>query len=167
MKLKLAIIKSPTNEIRFIVYNSDNKLSRLEQKIINADEAGIRIFKPIPSFFFLKKPNIGVQGKLDNYNRPNYMNILNTEFFSKDNLLLDYVIPLINVYNIDSDWIMTLESYLKRNLKVNIKFVGESYPSPFIKNQILELLKLRVKYNNFLDINWIGYTKLDRINKGL
>lgn len=95
------------------------------------------------------------------------MNILNTEFFSKDNLLLDYVIPLINVYNIDSDWIMTLESYLKRNLKVNIKFVGESYPSPFIKNQILELLKLRVKYNNFLDINWIGYTKLDRINKGL
>lgn len=52
MKLKLAIIKSPTNEIRFIVYNSDNKLSRLEQKIINADEAGIQIFKPIPSFFF-------------------------------------------------------------------------------------------------------------------
>ncbi|EOR22394.1 serine/threonine protein kinase [Niallia nealsonii AAU1] len=158
LKLKLAILKSPTNEIRFIIYHSNNKLSRLEQKIINADEAGIRIFKPVPISFFKKNPNIGIQGKLQNYNQPNYVDILNPQFFNKDNLLLDYVIPLINVYNIDSDWIMTLESYLKRNLKVNIKFVGESYPSPFFKNQVLELLKLKVKYKNFLDIkHYVDY----------
>lgn len=152
MKLKLVVLKSPTNEIRFIVYNINNKLNRLEQKIINADEAGIRIFKPIPLIFLEKEKNISVQGKLESYKQPNYVDILNPEYFSNDNLLLDYVIPLINVYSIDSDWIMTLESYLRRKLKVSIKFVGESYPSPFIKNQVLELLKLREKYTEFLDI---------------
>lgn len=152
MKLKLAVLKSPTNEIRYIVYNSNNKLNRLEQKIINSDEAGIRIFKPIPLRFLEKEKNISVQGKFESYKQPNYVCILNPEYFRNDNLLLDYVIPLINVYNIDSDWIMTLESYLSRKLKVSIKFVGESYPSPFIKNQVLELLKLREKYTEFLEI---------------
>lgn len=152
MKVQLAVLKSPTNEIRFIVYNSNNKLNELEQKLIGADDAGIRIFKRLPRSFLESEKKSSIQTELISSNKTSYIDILNTEYFSNDNLLLDYVIPLIDHYNVTPDWIMMLESYLRRELKVVIKFVGESYPSHFSKNNILELLKLKAKYPKFLEI---------------
>lgn len=153
MKLNLVVLKSPSNEVRFTVYNSNNRLNRLEQKITTADEAGIRIFKPMPLSFLEKKEILNIPKEFQNYSETNYVEILNVEYFYNDNLSLDFVVPLIDIYKIDSDWIMTLENYLRRKLKVSIKFTGESYPSPFIKNQVLELLKLREKYSKHLHIN--------------
>lgn len=152
MKLSLVVLNSPTNEVRLIVYNSNNKLNELEHKLIDADEAGIRIFKEVPVDFFNKVKKIMIQGSTKSSQNSNYIDILSHEYFGMDNQLLDYVVPLINLYTIDSDWILTLERYLGRKMKVSIKFVGESYPSAYIKNRVLEILKLKEKYPKFINI---------------
>lgn len=152
MKVSLAVLKSPANEIRYIVYNRNIKIEGLERKIINADESGIELFNKIPIDFFEKIREPDLRANLVEYKSGNYVDLLSTDFFENDNTLIDYVIPLINVYNVDHDWITALEMYLKRNLKVSIKFVGESYPNEFIKNRVLDLLKMHSKYPELLKL---------------
>lgn len=152
MKVSLAVLESPANEIRYVVYNRNIKIGKLEQKIINADESGIQLFKKIPTEFFgkIKEPNL--DANLVEYNDGSYIDPLSIEFFENDNALIDYVIPLINVYCVDQDWIFALERYLKRNLKVSIKLVGESFPNEFIKNRVLDLLSLGSRYPKLLKL---------------
>lgn len=153
MKLNIVVLESPTKEIRYTIYNRNIKLAKLEQRIDIADEAGIRIFQTVPKDF-LEKVNESTEipaksKKLEG----NYMDILNFEYFEKDNLSLDFVIPLIDVYSIEKDWLIALERYLDRKLKVSIKFVGERYPNEYTKNRVLDLLKLRERYKEYLILN--------------
>lgn len=152
-RLSIAVLESPLNQLRYVVYDRNIMLPGMENKIISADEAGISIFKIVSQDnlkAFKIDDNILSISKVE---EGNYIEILNTDFFKQDNLMLTFVIPLVEVYKIEADWINSLERYLKRNLKVSIKFTGTSYPTAYYKNRVLELLHLQKKYNTHLSIS--------------
>ncbi len=151
-RLFIAILESPQSQLRYIVYDKNVKLDHMENLLHSADEAGISFYN-IKSSNYLKDLKDAVLPSEFKKYKDNYLDLFDSEFLNHDHSIIYYSIPLLSLYKIEDDWLNSLESYLKRKLKVAIKFTGIPYPSPYFKNKVLKILYLESKYNEYLSVS--------------
>ncbi|MED3575078.1 hypothetical protein [Cytobacillus praedii] len=151
-RLFIAILESPQSQLRYIVYDKNVKLDNMENLIHTADESGISFYN-IDSTEYLKDLNNAVLPNEYKKCKGDYLDIFDPELLNKDYSIVSYSIPLLNVYKIEDDWINSIENYIKKKLKVSIKFTGIPYPSPYFKNKVLKLLEMESKYKEYLSVS--------------
>ncbi|MFB1100415.1 hypothetical protein [Terribacillus sp. JSM ZJ617] len=145
-QMYIVVLEGPDSKCKLAVYDRNIKNNYIEAEITTADKMGIKFFSDNSIDFFVEN----IKQNISAFNCPSdeIQNIIDVNFFNEDYNHIYFEIPMIEAYELNSDWINELERYLKRGYRVKISFNGPKYPTTYIRNRTFDIILLSHKYDN-------------------